>query len=307
MELISSTTLKIGKKTDMTQQLSRIFANIGRISYLNVAPVYYGFDNGQSCAGIKFSAGPPAVLNKMLERGELDISPVSSAAYARNQHKWLLLPDLSISCIGKVMSVLLVSRYPVSELSGKPVVLTEESATAAALTRLLLSSRGIKPKFETGRIRHTGDLDNKAAALVIGDAALKENWNADFPHVHDLGKMWRNQTGLPFVFALWAVRKSFAEKRPEIVWDVMERFYRSRQAGYENIKKILPITAEKLGISHDICSQYYQHLYYDLDVSKTSGLETFFNGLYRQNLICEPVKPAFFASRSARFVNCQAA
>ncbi len=274
---------------------------VGRISYMNVAPVYYGLNNGHKPAWMEMICAPPADLNTMLADGKLDISPVSSAAYARNQDQWLLLPDLSISCFGKVMSVLLVSRYPFAELGGKKVVLTRESATAAALSRWLFASGGIRPHIETGKVRQSGDLQaDAAAALVIGDAALREKWREHFAHVWDLGELWRERTGLPFVFALWAVRKAFAQECPDAVAAVLEAFHASRSAGLDNISAILPEASNRLGISPETCREYYRHLLYDLSESKTTGLQRFFDGLYETHIISQPVYPAFFYQSARR-------
>ncbi|GBC63876.1 hypothetical protein DENIS_4875 [Desulfonema ishimotonii] len=275
---------------------TRPSVNVGQISYMNVAPVYYGLDNGDRPRWMALASAPPAILNTMLAEGRLDISPVSSAAYARNQDDWLLLPDLSISCFGQVMSVLLVSRHPFNQLSGRTVILTRDSATAAALTRYLFASRGIRPRIETGRVRCAGDLpDDADAALVIGDAALREKWAGGFSHVWDLGEMWRTRTGLPFVFALWAVRRAFAEKHPERVSAVAEQFHRSRCEGLGNISRILPRASRRLGIDEKMCRCYYDHLQYNLSPLQTEGLECFFEGLHRENIISRPVRLSFFS------------
>ncbi|MEE4355345.1 MAG: menaquinone biosynthesis protein [Desulfococcaceae bacterium] len=268
---------------------------VGRISYMNVAPVYYGLNNGHKPGWMDMVCAPPATLNAMLAKGELDVSPVSSAAYARHPDQWLLLPDLSISCFGEVMSVILVSRHPFAALSGKTVVLTRESATAAALSRYLFASQGIRPLIRTGKIRCPDDLPEKAgAALLIGDAALRRDWATRFAHVWDLGKMWLDHSGLPFVFALWAVRRSYAEKHPESVSAVIRAFRNSRQQGEQHIHRILPVASQKLGIPADLCRQYYQRLHYDLGPLQIQGLTHFFRGLRRENIIPRPVRLSFF-------------
>jgi len=244
----------------------------------------------------------------MLAAGELDLSPVSSAAYARHQNDWLLLPDLSISCFGEVMSVLLVSRRPLADLSGKRVILTRESATAAALTRYLLSSIGITPRYETGRIRCLQDLPADAdAALVIGDAALKGKWRACFDHVRDLGSWWQEWTGLPFVFALWAVRRSYAETRPEWVRAVADQFWRSRCEGERKIQDIRCDASTRLGIGTETCRRYYDRLHYSLNGLQIRGLERFFVGLRREGLIPEPVTLSFFQDDSRLYAGGHAA
>ncbi len=126
---------------------------VGRISYMNVAPVYYGLDNGMKPPWMDIIDGPPSTLNRMMANSELDISPVSSAAFARCRDEWLMLPDLSIACYGEVMSVILVGRRPFQEMNGKTVILTEESETAAGLLKLLFALNKIEVRFRTGRVR----------------------------------------------------------------------------------------------------------------------------------------------------------
>lgn len=281
---------------------------VGRISYMNVAPVYYGLNNGQKPDWMAMTSAPPATLNAMLAAGELDISPVSSAAYARHQDDWLVLPDLSIACFGPVMSVLLVSRHPFEQLNGKKIILTRDSATAAALTRCLLASEGIHPRLATGHVRTAADLpEDTGAALVIGDAALREKWSTRFDHVWDLGELWRDRTGLPFVFALWAVRKSFAEKHSVWVSAVLDQFYRSRDEGARHICRILPEASDHLGICTEMCRQYYDRLRYSLDPAEIGGLQVFFRGLYEEKIISRPVRLSFFQHPEAACAGSHAA
>lgn len=280
---------------------------VGQISYMNVAPIYYGLNNGGNPEWMKMVCAPPSDLNKMLANKELDISPVSSAAYARNQDQWLLLPDLSISCNGPVMSVILVSKYPFEELSGKTIILTRESATAAALSRFLFASQKVRPYIKTGKVRCAEDLNDADAALVIGDAALKEDWASKFSHVWDLGQMWKDYTSLPFVFALWAVRKTFAHKHPELVLSIADQFKKSRLLGQKNISRIITHASKKLGISVNKCSQYYNRLQYDLSHEKIRGVESYFKGLYQENILSRPVKLSFVNYSSDAFIRDYAA
>ncbi|WP_373501398.1 menaquinone biosynthetic enzyme MqnA/MqnD family protein [Desulfococcus sp.] len=281
---------------------------VGRISYMNVAPVYYGLNNGRKPDWIDIISAPPAALNAMMDEGRIDISPVSSAAYARHQDDWLVLPDLSIACLGPVMSVLLVSRHPFEDLNGKKVILTRDSATAAALTRCLLSSAGVHARLATGRVRTAADLpEDTGAALVIGDAALREAWSARFDHVWDLGELWRDRTGLPFVFALWAVRRSFAEAHPACVSAVLTALHRSRREGMRNIGRILPQASDRLGIPEARCREYYSRLRYSLDPAEIEGLSAFFRGLCREKILSRPVRLSFFRRPDAACAGSHAA
>ncbi len=264
---------------------------IGRISYINVAPVYYGLDRTMKPSWLTMVTEPPAVLNGMLERGDIVLSPVSAAAYAKNHDQWKIMPDLSISSFGKVMSVLLVSRCPLEELNGKPVFFTEESATAAALTRYFFAIRKMSPHIETGKITDSARLAEKAdAVLVIGDAALTQNWPTHFNHVYDLGDMWKTMTGLPFVFAVWAVRRDFADRHPEKLDIIRSLFRDSKKLGESHKDDIVLNASLKTGLSPELCRTYFNHLFCELGPLFQQGLETFFQGLFDQKIIPSRVR-----------------
>lgn len=269
--------------------------NIGRIQYINVNPVYYEFENQPLPAGMKLVSEPPAILNRMLKDGELDISSISASAFARNADDWLMLPDMSIACFGKVMSVLLVSRYEFTDLHEKTVFLTDESATAVDLVKLLFAMQGVRPKFERRRVKSPEDLTDMAGAgLVIGDAALKHDWHEHYPHVWDLCEMWNDQTGLPFVFAVWAVRKAFAAAHPELVRQVAEMSQHSKAAGLLHLPLIAERSAKKLNISLETCLTYFNSMYYNLSEPEITCLNTFFKGIFDHGIIDKHPEIAFF-------------
>ncbi len=274
-------------------------ANIGRISYFNVAPVYFGMENLSGFPEIKVQSRPPAVLNQMMKEGQLDISPVSATAYARNADQWMILPDLSISCIGRVMSVLLVSREPFERLDKKRVFLTSDSVAAADLLRLLFACSHIKPVFCTASIKHPDDLNGDAdAGLVIGDAALAVSWRKYYCHVYDLGDMWYQLTGLPFVFAVWAVRRCFADEHPELVERVTNAFQLSKKSGLAHIVTIAGRAAQGLGMDFKTAMAYFLSLDYGLGDLEYKGLKTFFNMLCQYGRLDKPVTPRFFIKYS---------
>ncbi len=268
---------------------------IGRISYINAAPIYYGLDKGLKSAWLKMVTAPPSVLNNMMANGDIDISPVSSVAYARHQKDWLLLPDLSIACSGDVMSVILVSKYPFDKLNNKKVILIDESATTVELLKLLFIIKKIKPIFEINAIQHPCDIPKNAdAALIIGDAALKEKWSDHYDYIFDLGNMWMELTGLPFVFAVWAVQKSFAHKRPDALSAIINLFRISKKEGGRHLRQIAASASSKLGISLDMAEKYYDQLCCDLRPMQIRGLENFFSSLYREKILSEKVNLSFF-------------
>jgi len=251
---------------------------LGRIQYMNVTPIYYGLDMRDHGA-YQITSAPPATLNRMLTMGQLDISPVSSIAYAKNQKQWTLIPDLSISSFGKVMSVKIVSKFSLDNLNGKHIILTNESETASALLKLLLKKKCIGAHFSTQSVISPDCTYKADAALVIGDIALKYHWEKLFPYVYDLGELWHKQTNLPFVFGVWAVRKQYACENPEKVQQLTQQFHQSKQSGLANISSISRMAAHNLSLDIHTCNSYYQCLNYDLKDMHIKGLQFFCDGM----------------------------
>jgi hypothetical protein len=110
---------------------------VGRIPYVNCYPVYGAIDRRIVPLDANLVDGVPTALNREMAGGSLDVSVVSAVEYARNATRYLLLPDLAISCDGPVRSVALFSRRPAEELDGRRVVVSRSSMTSAALLELL--------------------------------------------------------------------------------------------------------------------------------------------------------------------------
>ncbi|MEP7225102.1 MAG: menaquinone biosynthesis protein, partial [Actinomycetota bacterium] len=165
---------------------------LGRISYVNMAPVFYGLE-----AEVEEVVGVPTELNRMLLDGEIDIAPIPSIEYARNHDRLRILPRLCVSSEGAIDSIQLVTRMPFGQV--RSVAVTPESATSVVLVRILL------PKAEILPLGMDAD-----ATLLIGDAALKSAFEDPTPHF-DLGRLWLERTGLPMVFAVWAAPEPLAE------------------------------------------------------------------------------------------------
>ncbi|HIJ96155.1 MAG TPA: menaquinone biosynthesis protein [Desulfuromonadales bacterium] len=188
---------------------------IGQIEYANCTPLFYVLRERFPCSGYEFVPGVPSDLNNRLALGQIDVCPCSSIEFARHASEYRILPQLSISCNGPVASVLLFSRCPIEELQGTTILLSSESATSVNLLKILMQQRyGCKCRYLVTR-RTTGDaLDvDSPAILLIGDAALRASLRESDGYVYDLGALWHDWTGLPFVFALWLCRQEVAETK----------------------------------------------------------------------------------------------
>src|SRR3954464_911866 len=194
---------------------------IGRIPYINCYPVYGAVDRGLVPLDGEIVDGGPSALNAQMANGTLDVSVISAVEYARDSTRYLLLPDLAISCDGPVRSVVLFSTRPASELHGRRVLVSRSSMTSVALLELLFEHVwGAKPAFvpadaEISDVGRFGD-DDHDARLVIGDAApllwsrlrARDAPAAGYHYAYDLGAEWKHWTGLPFVFAVWVAQRT---------------------------------------------------------------------------------------------------
>src|SRR5882672_10467081 len=225
---------------------------IGRIGYINCAPVYGAIDRGIVALppAAQLVTGTPAELNDLLVAGELDVSVISAVEYARHAKELLLLPELAISCDGPVRSVALFAKQPVSRLGGSTVLLSASSRTSVGLLELLCKDVWkIEPKFAQARAE-AQDLDALAAlpheaVLVIGDAALTLAARGTYPHRYDLGTEWKQWTGLPFVFAVWAARRA---ADPGAVRRGHEALLTSRDWGLAHLALLAAAAAQATGV-----------------------------------------------------------
>lgn len=253
---------------------------VGRIDFINTAPVYYGIETGRVACPGRTVLGPPARLNRLLAEGAVQVSAVSSAAYAWNYPRWLLLPDLSISARGPVRSVVLrLAREPER---GRPfrAGLTRKSGTAQALTRILLEERfGALPECREVNLDE-GVPEGFDGVLVIGDDALRlSSLEERYPGVIDLGEAWLEWTGLPFVFGLWAADKAFAERHPAEAAAVAAALRRSKEEGRRNLEAAAGRAAVRSGVDRGACRAYLEHIEYDLGPDHRAALALFYGKL----------------------------
>lgn len=256
---------------------------VGRIGYINCAPVYGAIDRGLVTlpAGTELVTGTPAELNDLLVAGALGVSVISAIEYARHAKELVLLPDLAISCDGRVRSVALFSRRPVGQLDGRTVLLSASSRTSVALLELLCRHVWkVQPKFADARAE-AQDLDALAAlpheaVLVIGDAALTLSARGTYPHRYDLGEEWKRWTGLPFVFAVWAASRNADQGK---VSRVHKALLASRAWGLAHLGELASAAEQATGVARAACLEYLSGLDYALSYKHLAGLTDFFRRL----------------------------
>lgn len=260
--------------------------NIGLIDYLNTMPFHYDLAERLQDVDVHFERGVPSQLNRALKSGEIDIAPISAIEAARYAQDVVVLPGLSIASLGAVRTVLLFSwAADMGDLDGQSVALTDHSATSVALLKVLCRERyGIQPNFTVTPQHLPSMLAEHQGALVIGDDALIEGvhhralsnpngWN--LPYVYDLGDEWLKMTGLPFTFAVWAVRKEKAQALADA--GVFDTLYASTQAGLQEDARdsLAQAYSARLGLPAGVCRRYLRDLRYHLTEDDRAGLKHF--------------------------------
>jgi len=279
---------------------TQVKLRIGKIRYLNCLPFYFGLVEMLRVRGleseISFFESYPAEINQAMERGEIDAAPVSSLEYLQHQDDYLLLPDLAIGTRLFARSVLLLSKKKIEQLSGAVIALSRESLSSAALVRILLKQKyNHRNTFELTNQDPEAMLQKYPAALVIGDQALFCQ-PRELIYKYDLGELWQSWTGKPFVFALWAVRRSFAARYPEPLKDFSEVL---RENLLKNLADPEGLLKHALGIAPSdkrFCQLlgYLVNLQYTLDADMKEGVVRFFELAHEEGLAPTPQPLQFF-------------
>lgn len=258
---------------------------IGKIAYTNLLPVVHHFQ--EEGLPIEWVPLVPADLNRLLREGKIDLAPISAFAYGLDYKQYQILPHVSISSRGAVHSILLFSRYArLSDLSGKRIALTNASATSVHLLRLLLERcQGLTPAYFTTppdlqQMMHQAD-----AALLIGDDALRAQWqNTDY-HVFDLGEEWWRVTNQSMTYSLWAVREEVVARQTDQLARVNERLQAAKEEGRKRCDEVIIEARRRLGGPVAFWKRYYQALRYDFGKEEQSGLMTYFQWAYEQKYL----------------------
>ncbi|MHB8792057.1 MAG: menaquinone biosynthesis protein [Thermoleophilia bacterium] len=249
--------------------------SIGHFEFLNGYPLYYGLEKGEGWGCFNLVHGVPTTLNRLLLEGELDISPISSIEYAGHADRLLLFPRLSITSDGAVDSIRLISRVPMDEVGS--VALTGQSATSVVLLKILLSQKyGLKPVYSRLETGVAEALETTDAVLLIGDQALEACYHGTWEHCRDLGSEWKEFTGLPMVFALWAVSREFFAERADETFEVEERLLYSVDYCRSHWDEVVAAAAKVYPFDEPLLRSYFAKLRYDFTDEYRRGLEEFY-------------------------------
>ncbi len=258
---------------------------VGIVDFLNSKPLGWAFHRGVLDRDFEPRYHRPATVARLMAQGELDVGLLPSIEVPRLGNL-SILPELCVSSDHEVRSVILVSRRDLSEV--RRVALDTSSRTSAALVRILFRDLWSgDPEF----LPHSPDLsamlDVADAALLIGDPAL--HVDAEQYRVHDLAAAWKSLTGLPFVFAVWAVAEGVSDPR------LAEPFHQSLALARQEFDLLVKESAAELSLEEAEVRSYLSHnLSFELGTREKAGLEEFYRRAYQYGLLPNPPEIRWF-------------
>jgi predicted solute-binding protein len=247
---------------------------IGSVHYLNAVPLTRGIEG-------ELVFATPARLAEMLRRDELDAALVSVTEVLLND-RYDILDGIAIASLGEVFSVILAHKKPLEE--AVEIFCDTASLTSVNLLKVLLGEKNIFPEFVP--------LENYEAAvekdfvLLIGDPAIdfqrlprRSEKKADAPDTHkifDLGAAWAEMTNLPFVYAVWALRRGIENK-------ALRRELRdAKKFGMETLDYVIETREE---YDEDFRRDYLGwQIHYHLATDEKRGIAKFCELLQKHNL-----------------------
>ena len=260
---------------------------VGAVSYLNTKPLVRHLE--QLAPQIKLSLQTPSQLADELRARRLDIALIPSIEYFRHGG-YTILPGVSIASFGPVLSVRLCSRVPIAQIGS--LDLDEGSRSSIALADILLSCRyAVRPRTAPLPLDRDPRQSTADAVLLIGDRAIRMR-EGSYPHTLDLGEEWTRWTGLPFVFAFWAVRPGVA-----VPPDVAQAFVTAKDHGRRDVVAIARHEAPRLAIDEGRCRHYLEQVIrHELGPKEWQGLKRFYQlavecGLAPQGVECVLHRP----------------
>jgi chorismate dehydratase len=247
---------------------------ISAVSYLNTKPFVYGIQHSDFIRKIDLSLDMPSVCASKLSTNLCDIGliPVAAICDVPNAQ---IISNYCIASSGKVRTVVLLSNVPLKEIT--KIVLDYQSRTSVQLVRILAQFYWkINPVWEEGKPGYIESAIEKTTAIVvIGDRVFETEKN--FTYCYDMGEIWKDFTGLDFVFACW-----IANKPLDI--DFISDFNKALAGGILRLDEVIS-ECEKFYPCYPLNEYFYENISFVFDDSKQKGLELFLKLKDELNLI----------------------
>ncbi|VAX16372.1 Menaquinone via futalosine step 1 [hydrothermal vent metagenome] len=238
---------------------------VGFHDFLNSKPLLHPFRHGLLETPFELVIDTPSNLATRFASGDLDMALIPSIEYGRNKDA-VIIPSACIASIGRVETVLLFSELAIEDIESVCVDL--KSRTSVAMLEILLKEKyGKTPTMTPCEDDPATMLRSADAGLLIGDAAYNLD-RSDYV-VHDLGDLWYQHSGTPFVHAVLCAKKG--ER-----WDTaISAIEEAKKLGKEHRALI----AKQETANHDEAERLLDYLtkriYYDLGDDEKEGLARF--------------------------------
>jgi len=273
---------------DADRELVARELRLGRIDFLSIYPMHWAL-------GIEpAAAGAPTDINRAIVVGDVDVACMSSIEYARHADELVLLPSTCIGAEGSVGSIFAISNVAFEDVTD--VWVTPQSTTSVVLYQLLARLRGFLPEIHLLEAAPADVLagGDRRAVLLIGDDALAARGSAVLSGFvfTDLGELWLADTGLPMVYAVWAVRRETAERAPEaaaaldrLLVEGVTRFHRDEDAVAQ--------AAAHFDIDERSARSYFERLRYGFGRDERKGLLRYLRMANEQGFLGAVPQPTY--------------
>ena len=237
---------------------------ISAVSYLNTIPFIHGLKQSELIKTIDLQLDYPSICADKLINGTVDLALVPVAVIPKLKEAYII-SDYCIGANGAVDTVCLYSDVPIEEIES--IALDYQSRTSVALLRVLLKEYWqLNPELKKANVGFEENIKGNHAALVIGDRAFA--LNNKHAYIYDLSAIWKEMTGLPFVFAAWVANT----KLPQ---DFIISFNKALEKGLSNIDKALALEGDSYPNCENPEDYLNNKISYNLDIEKQKGMELF--------------------------------
>jgi chorismate dehydratase len=253
--------LQLQRESQLEDSLGEF--KVGSVPYLNAAPLTHGLED-------QITFAPPSELAQRLRRDELDAALVSVTEVLLND-RYDILEGVSVASLGEVKSVFLAHRQPLEDI--REIYCDTASLSSVNLLKVLLGERGLKPAYVSlANYEAAPSLEN---VLLIGDPAIAFARSAPTHEIWDLGEAWFELTQLPFVYAVWALRR--------IPNDALRR--RLREAKNFGMDTLDYIISSRTEFDYAFRKDYLSwHIHYHLGAEEQRGIARFIELLNKHQL-----------------------
>ena len=237
---------------------------VSAVSYLNSVPFIYGLKQSELIHNIDLQLDYPSICADKLINGNVNLALVPVAVIPKLKDSYII-SDYCIGAVGAVDTVCLYSDVPITEI--KSIGLDYQSLTSVALLKVLLKEYWqLKPELKKVDIGFEYSIKGNHAALVIGDRAFA--LNTKHAYIYDLPAIWKEMTGLPFVFAAWVANK----KLPQ---NFISNFNTALEKGLSDIDRALALEGDNYPNCRNPEDYLNNKISYNLDAEKKKGMEHF--------------------------------